>query len=114
MVKGVPTPVGGGSKRRKGEANTKTTDEESVVKLLTKSVGLLLAEQRTTASRIGITLLLPGDHPLTQALEALKQCYGENQPVKEAGKAGTPHPWGAPRHVFVALMFEVTISEYND
>ena len=113
MLRRVPTPAGGGTKRRKGDASSKPTDEETVVKVLIKSVSLLLAEQRVTASRVGVTLLLPGDHSLTQALESIKQIYAENQPVKETGKAGTPHPWGAPRNVYTAGMFEVTIEMYK-
>ena len=112
ILRRVPTPNGGSAKRRKGEA-TKPTDEETAVKVLIKSVSLLMNEQRATAARVGVTLLLPGEHPLTQALESTKQVYAEHQPVKEVGKAGTPPPWGAPRNVFTATMFEVTIVMYK-
>ena len=113
-LKGVPTPAGAGAKKRKGADNGKAEEnEETTVKLLVKSVGLLLTEQRNTNSRIGHTLLLPGDHNLAKALEEMKTLYQEHQPVRESGKPGKPHPWGAPRHVNMATMFDVTIGIYS-
>ena len=108
----VPTPAGK-AKRPKLD-NKKNNDEDNQQKLVMKCMSLLLSENRNTNSRCGTTLLLPAEHKLTKALEGGKSAYGDYQPVREPGKPGTAHPWGAPRHVFVALMFEVTISEYND
>ena len=112
-LRAMPSPQGA-KKRKGGEARkVDESDETNAIKLITKSVGLLLAEQRNTSARIGHTLLLPADHELTKGLQAAKEVYNEHQPPREQGKPGVPHPWGAPRHVLLAIFIEVTMVIYS-
>ena len=84
-----------------------------MTKLLAKISSIVLSEQRSQASRIGHTLLLPAEHELTVGLTRTKEAYAGAQPVKEAGKAGQKHPWGAPRNVNTAQLFDITIEIYK-
>ena len=112
LIASAPTPQPG--KRKKGPNGdaTQPDGEESMTKLLAKVTSIILTEQRNQASRIGHTLLLPAEHELTIALTATKGAYAAHQPAKEPGKSGQKHPWGAPRNVNTAIIFETTIGIY--
>ena len=82
------------------------------MKLLARVSSVILGEQRNQASRIGHTLLLPAEHEMTVGLTEVKANYAAAQPVREDGKPGQKHPWGAPRNVNTAQFFEITLALY--
>jgi hypothetical protein len=109
----VPTPQGQ-HKRKKGPDGQKEEEGDPTInQLLLKTTALLLTDQRNTGSRIGTTLLLPADNALTVQLSLAKEEYQKAQPAREVGKAGTAHPWGAPRLCNTAVLFETVLEVYQ-
>ena len=43
--------------------------------------------------------------------EDCEEMYADNQPPREKGKAGTKHPWGAPRNANTAALIDYTVTK---
>ena len=113
LIASSPSPQTGKRKKGPNGEASQPEDETNMVKLLGKVTSIVLTEQRNQASRVGHCLLLPADNELTIALTSAKTAYAAQQPPREAGKPGKGHPWGAPRNVNTAVVFETTIGLYN-